>query len=843
MANAHDPQRGTTIAAMPQPDGDETLRLRNPAADVSDTSFERTDIGYEDNAFVVDSKAGPSGGTVRPIHLRTAGVTRLSLDGSAAALRAALTCRKITAPAVADIACTVTKRLAETGTITTVAGASLLDSDYFTLKDGINNYVFEFDSDGAVTPGRTAVPYTALLSANEVRDAIITAVNASPITMTASSGGAATVNLAMDYSTGGETNTENVANAGFAVTGMAAPTGATSWGYLVTSVMADGTETAGTATSIADGAATLNASNDNLITWTPNADADIVSQNVYRPTAAGTPSTTGLIATLSPTATRFVDTGVVATGVVPTTNTSGVITATSVAAPTSGAIITATSKVVTPAVETGPGATLYIRATPMTAALATVAGIDVSIDASDATTGTSTPGAAAGGDVNITAGDAKRYSSGNANGGNVNIAVGAPIGTGAAGKVIITGVVESTGDATVTGDVVVTGDLTVNTNLDVDGDATVNGSLAAASGAITAGNLTATALATPVGTSVTPVLTQTASITTVAGAVLVDGDYFTVNDGTTAYVFEFDNNAAVTGGRIPVTFVGTEDADAVRDLVISAVNGTAIVATATSGGAATVTLAMDVPGVAGGSLSENVTDGGFAVSSFADPTHVTTQSYKVVALLDDGAHTAASAEFSTATGHATLSAQNYNTVLWGAVTGAKTYDVYRTVGGVAQGRIATGLTVLTLNDTGLAAVVTTAPTTNTTGVIRGTASVGIAGVTAAATGGLSASDSTGTLVTNYGQVGENTQTLPAAAAGLNLIFVISTAGAGAVHVKAGASDKIYLDGVALDDGDKASLAVPAVGNTLTCLAFQTGAAAWDWTCTSGGGSTWTDGGA
>jgi hypothetical protein len=42
--------------------------------------------------------------------------------------------------------------------------------------------------------------------------------------MTASSGGAATVNLAQDYSTGGETNTENVANGGFGITGMAALT-------------------------------------------------------------------------------------------------------------------------------------------------------------------------------------------------------------------------------------------------------------------------------------------------------------------------------------------------------------------------------------------------------------------------------------------------------------------------------------------------------------------------------------------------------------------------------------------------------------------------------------------
>ncbi|MDQ5976068.1 MAG: hypothetical protein QG661_3277, partial [Actinomycetota bacterium] len=46
-------------------------------------------------------------------------------------------------------------------------------------------------------------------------------------------------------------------------------------------------------------------------------------------------------------------------------------------------------------------------------------------------------------------------------------------------------------------------------------------------GSLIANNLTATALATPTVTSVTPTLTKIGSITTVAGASLVDGDYFT----------------------------------------------------------------------------------------------------------------------------------------------------------------------------------------------------------------------------------------------------------------------------------------------------------------------------
>lgn len=121
--------------------------------------------------------------------------------------------------------------------------------------------------------------------------------------------------------------------------------------------------------------------------------------------------------------------------------------------------------------------------------------------------------------------------------------------------------------------------------------------------------------------------------------------------------------------------------------------------------------------------------------------------------------------------------------------------------------------------------------------------VGITATTEAATDTLTAAQVNGGVVNNYGQAAPNTLTLPTAAAGYNCIVVVSTAGAGALNVKAGASDKIYLDGVALDDGDKAALATPAVGNTLTCFTFQTGASAYDWICTSGGGAAWTDGGA
>lgn len=106
---------------------------------------------------------------------------------------------------------------------------------------------------------------------------------------------------------------------------------------------------------------------------------------------------------------------------------------------------------------------------------------------------------------------------------------------------------------------------------------------------------------------------------------------------------------------------------------------------------------------------------------------------------------------------------------------------------------------------------------------------------------LTISEVSGVQINNYGQTAENTQTLPAAAKGLYGQVAIATAGAGAFHLKAGASDKIYLDGVALDDGDKASLATPAVGDFFSFYAFQNGVGVFDWIVISGVG-TLTDAG-
>jgi hypothetical protein len=66
----------------------------------------------------------------------------------------------------------------------------------------------------------------------------------------------------------------------------------------------------------------------------------------------------------------------------------------------------------------------------------------------------------------------------------------------------------------------------------------------------------------------------------------------------------------------------------------------------------------------------------------------TAYSYVVVTTKEDGSVTR-SAVGSTATGNATLSGTNFNLVEWAAIAGATKYEVYRTVGGDEQGKIAT----------------------------------------------------------------------------------------------------------------------------------------------------------
>jgi hypothetical protein len=123
---------------------------------------------------------------------------------------------------------------------------------------------------------------------------------------------------------------------------------------------------------------------------------------------------------------------------------------------------------------------------------------------------------------------------------------------------------------------------------------------------------------------------------------------------------------------------------------------------------------------------------------------------------------------------------------------------------------------------------TPAPVNGTTGTFSGELSGTLKEITKSSTATLTAAECKGTVINNLGQTAETTLTLPTCEAGLNFLLQVSTSGAGAVHIKAGASDKHYFDGVTLDDGDKVSISTPAVGDCFAMTAIQTGESSWDW---------------
>lgn len=107
----------------------------------------------------------------------------------------------------------------------------------------------------------------------------------------------------------------------------------------------------------------------------------------------------------------------------------------------------------------------------------------------------------------------------------------------------------------------------------------------------------------------------TGSITTIVGADLVDGETFTLDDGTNpATIFEFDSNSSVTAGNVAVTFAGGDTATQVRDAIIAAINGVVggLAITASPGGAAVVSLVNDALGTDGNvAITDTVADASF----------------------------------------------------------------------------------------------------------------------------------------------------------------------------------------------------------------------------------------
>ena len=101
-----------------------------------------------------------------------------------------------------------------------------------------------------------------------------------------------------------------------------------------------------------------------------------------------------------------------------------------------------------------------------------------------------------------------------------------------------------------------------------------------------------------------------------------------------------------------------------------------------------------------------------------------------------------------------------------------------------------------------------------------------------ATGDLTAVEISGTLINNYGQAADVVLTLPVAVSGLSFMVVCGTTVANYYRIKANTNDKIYLDGTAGADNGYVGIASAAVGATITFMAFQTGAEAYDWIATA-----------
>lgn len=118
-----------------------------------------------------------------------------------------------------------------TADITTVTFANLASGDYFTVSDGENSVIFEFAKTATwpVTSSRVAISVVGDVTANDVRDTIIAVINGASgftLNVTAASGGASTVTLTnnnQNQPTADQdaTNSENVANVGFAIANFA----------------------------------------------------------------------------------------------------------------------------------------------------------------------------------------------------------------------------------------------------------------------------------------------------------------------------------------------------------------------------------------------------------------------------------------------------------------------------------------------------------------------------------------------------------------------------------------------------------------------------------------------
>lgn len=94
----------------------------------------------------------------------------------------------------------------------------------------------------------------------------------------------------------------------------------------------------------------------------------------------------------------------------------------------------------------------------------------------------------------------------------------------------------------------------------------------------------------------------------------------------------------------------------------------------------------------------------------------------------------------------------------------------------------------------------------------------------------------GGIVNSYGQSTDIVYTLPAAAMGLNFLFVAGTTVAKYIRFDPQAGDSIYLDSLTTGDGKYVGEASVTKGDTIQFFCFKTGAETYDWFAISGLGS-------
>jgi hypothetical protein len=113
--------------------------------------------------------------------------------------------------------------IAAVGNITCVAQANIIDGETVLISDGINELVFEFDKSvvRGVNPGNISVDIYDAVTAQDVRDALKTAIDNSILEITTANNGTDGIDLTQDNAgiDGNKLLEETVADASFTVTG------------------------------------------------------------------------------------------------------------------------------------------------------------------------------------------------------------------------------------------------------------------------------------------------------------------------------------------------------------------------------------------------------------------------------------------------------------------------------------------------------------------------------------------------------------------------------------------------------------------------------------------------